>query len=178
MTDTDLAARPSEAHVRTSSGPVDTSRIVGWGVDANPRNDPTYSYRDRSRDDHSGQWDRPTQQEPDVVLLQSVEHVRLPAVFGTSSPPRYLSGMVRRFAFRWSESNWAHWLLLIGADRMNMVEGLAQDLARGKVPNLPKEMGLRAEWKYDKTGLAKKVAVTTALGAGIFLFVNRRRTQD
>ncbi len=45
MTDTDLAARPSSAQqgtmVRTSSGPVDTSGIIGWGVDADPKNDPT-----------------------------------------------------------------------------------------------------------------------------------------
>ena len=72
MTDTDLAVRPSgEASrtVQTSSGPVDTSAIVGWGVDADPENDPTYPYRDRSKDDHSGEWDRPTQQEPQVELL-------------------------------------------------------------------------------------------------------------
>src|SRR3712207_1345409 len=120
MTDTDLATRPqdttAEPMVRTSGGPVDTSSIIGWGVDADPQNDPTYSYRDRSCDDHSGEWTRPPLQEPDVELLQSVEHKQLPAVFGTSSPPKWISGMMRRAAFRWSESNWAHWLLLMGAD--------------------------------------------------------------
>src|SRR3712207_5819521 len=116
MSDTGLAVRPSNP-----AKAVDTSRIVGWGVDANPQNDPTYPYRDRSEDDHSGEWQRPTQQEPRVEVLQSVEHKWLPAVFGTSSPPRAVSGSMRRLAFRWSESNWAHWLLLIGADRVNMV---------------------------------------------------------
>jgi hypothetical protein len=144
----------------------DTALIVGWGADADTRNDPTYPYRDRSKDDHSGEWERPTQQEPQVELLQSVEHKRLPAVFGTSSPPSGVSGSMRRLAFRWSESNWAHWLLLIAADRVNMVEGLVEDLSRGHIPNIPREMGVPAEWKHNKTGLLKKIAVTALIVGG------------
>src|SRR5690606_40257594 len=45
----------------------------------------------------------------------------------------------RRLAFRKSESNLLHWMLLLGADRLNMVEGLVQDLGRGRVPNIPAE---------------------------------------
>jgi hypothetical protein len=176
MTDTDLALRPAEAGsttVQTSSGEVDTSAIPGWGVDANPKNDPTYPYRDRSADDRSGEWARPTRQEPEVELLQSVEHKQLPAVFGTSSPPQYVSGAMRRVAFRWSESHWAHWLLLMGADRVNMVEGLVEDLARLKVPNIPKEMGVPAEWKHNKKRLAVKVGAA-ALIVGAWAAWRRR----
>jgi hypothetical protein len=144
--------------------PVDTSKIPGWAVDADPENDPTYPYRDRSKDEGPGMnWQRPTQQTSDVEILQSVEHVRRPAVFGTSSPPRALSGMIRRLAFRWSESNWLHWLMLMGADRVDMVEGVVQDLGRGKVPNIPAEMGARAEWQHNKPGLVKKTAVVLAV---------------
>ena len=160
--------------IAAANTPIDPTSVVGWGVDADPKNDPTYSYRDRSQDDHSGEWRRPPQQEPDVEILQSVEHKQLPAVFGTSSPPRYLSGMMRRAAFRWSESNWAHWLILIGADRVNMVEGLVEDLARGKIPNVPKEMGIRAEWKHNKTGLAKKAAVAAVIGGALFAWSRKR----
>jgi hypothetical protein len=145
----------------------DTALIVGWGADADTRNDPTYPYRDRSKDDHSGEWRRPTQQEPDVELLKSVEHKWLPAVFGTASPPSGVSGSMRRLAFRWSESNWSHWLLLIAADRVNMVEGLVEDLGRGHLPNIPKEMGLPAEWRHNKTGLMKKLAVAAVIGGSI-----------
>ena len=172
MSDTQLAVSPSRGApttVQTSSGAVDVSSIVGWGVDADPDNDPTYSYRDRSADDHSGQWKRPAQQQPQVELLKSVEHKQLPAVFGTASPPKWISGMMRRAAFRWSESNWAHWMLLMGADRVNMVEGLVQDLARAKIPNIPKEMGVPAEWRHNKTGLAKKVGVAALIGGAVFL---------
>lgn len=160
--------------VQTSTGPVDTSGIVGWGADANPQNDPTYPYRDRSTDDHSGKWTRPSQQQPKVEVLQSIEHVRLPAVFGTSSPPRWLSGAMRRLAFTRSESNWAHWLLLMGADRVNMLEGLLQDFAQAKVPNIPKEMGIRAEWQHNKKGLAIKIGVAAVAGGAIFAWSRSR----
>ena len=175
MASTDLVARSADTSVRTSSGVVDTSSIIGWGVDADPKNDPTYSYRDRSADDHSGGWTRPTQQQPQVEILQSIEHKQLPAVFGTSSPPRYVSGVMRRAAFRWSESNWAHWMLLMGADRVNMVEGLVEDLVRGRIPNIPKEMGMPAEWRHNKTGLAKKVGVAALISGGVFALLKLRK---
>jgi hypothetical protein len=73
---------------------------------------------------------------------------------------------MRRLAFRWSESNWAHWLLLIAADRVNMVEGLVEDFSRGHIPNIPKEMGVPAEWRHNKTGLLKKMAVAAVIVGG------------
>jgi hypothetical protein len=180
MTDTQVAvpATGSAPHrIRTSAGVVDTSTIVGWGVDADPRNDPTYPYRDRSGEDHSGKWVRPAQQVPDVEILKSVEHKQLPAVFGTASPPKWVSGGMRRLAFRWTESHWAHWLLLMGADRVNMVEGLVEDLAHARIPNIPKEMGFRAEWKHNKTGFARKVAVAAVIGGALFAW-GRSRDRD
>jgi hypothetical protein len=158
---------------------VDTSRIPGWGVDADPDNDPTYPYRDRAADDRSGKWQRPPQQEPEVEVLRSIEHKQLPAVFGTSTPPSGLSGVIRRGAFKYSESHWLHWLMLMGADRINVVEGVAQDLARLKLPNIPAEMGIRSEWRHNKRGLATKVAVTAAVaGAGYALFRWARSDRD
>ena len=160
----------------TPSRTVDTSKIPGWGVDADPENDPTYPIRDRSQDDGlSFNWQRPTRQETDVEILQSIEHKTRPSVVGTSTPPRWLSGMIRRFAFRYSESNWWHWLLLMGADRINVVEGVVQDLGRGKIPNIPAEMGARAEWKHNKKGFVTKAAITVALTAGIVALIRSRR---
>ena len=181
MTDTDLALRPAAtppAVIETSATAIDTSSIVGWGVVANPQNDPTYPYRDRSGDDHSGTWVRPAQQQPQTEVLQSVEHKQLPAVFGTASPPKWISGMMRRLAFRWTESHWAHWLLLMGADRVNMVEGLVQDVGRGKIPNIPREMGVPAEWKHNKTGLVKKVAVAAVIGGAIFALASSSKKDE
>ena len=175
MADNDLQTRSSKnSIVETSATAIDTSKIPGWGVDADPANDPTYPYRERSRDDHSGQWRRPARQEPEVELLQSVEHKQLPAVFGTASPPKYFSGWMRRLAFRWTESHWAHWMILMGADRVNMVEGLVEDVVRGKVPNIPKEMGVPAEWRHNKTGLVKKIGIAALIGGSLFALTRMR----
>ena len=157
--------------------PIDAESVVGWGVDADPENDPTYPYRDRSQDEGlTRKWERPPLQSSDVEILQSIEHIRQPAVFGTAVPPRGVSGLIRRAAFRWSESNWLHWLMLMGADRINVVEGLVEDLARARIPNIPAEMGIRSEWKHNRKGLAKKVAVTAVVTAvALALFSRRRR---
>src|SRR5690606_41949850 len=99
---------------------------------------------ERGQDDQRGTGDRPPPQTADADLLQSIEPTQRPAVFGTSTPPSGLSGMMRRAAFKKSESNLLHWLLLLGADRVNMVEGVVKDFGHGRVPNIPGEMGLRA----------------------------------
>ena len=138
----------------TKANVADRSAIPGSGVDADPENDPTYPYREREKDDHSGERPRPTVQRSDVEILQSIEHKRRPAVFGTSTPPSGLSGMLRRGAFRYSESHLAHWLMLMGADRVNMVEGIVQDLRRGENPQHPRRDGhaLRMEAQPQGTG--------------------------
>jgi hypothetical protein len=160
---------------RSDGGQIDTSRIPGWGVDADADNDPTYPYRARDKDDHSGEWDRPTQQGAEVEVLRSIEHKRLPAVFGTTVPPSGVSGVLRRAAFKYSESNWAHWLLLMGADRVNVVEGVLQDIGRGKIPNVPAEMGVRSEYRHNKRGLATKLAVIGGVAAVAAVALSRRK---
>ncbi len=163
----------SDLATRTQTA-IDPANVPGWGVDADPRNDPTYPYREREKDDHSGVWERPPQQETTTEVLQSIEHVRRPAVVGTSTPPAGLSGIIRRFAFQWSESNLVHWMLLLAADRINVAEGVLADTRHGKIPNVAAEMGGRAEWKHNKQGLAVKIAVGAAvLGLGALLFSRR-----
>ena len=44
-----------------------------------------------------------------------------------------------------------------------MVEGIVADLSRGRIPNLPAEMGLAADLRHDRSGLMRKLAV----GAGV-----------
>jgi hypothetical protein len=139
---------------------IDPTTVLGWGVDAEPDNDPTWPMRDRSKDDKGGMnWPRPPQQQPQVEILRSVEHNRLPAVVGTSTPPRGLSGAIRRAAFKYSESQWMHWLMLIFADRVNVVEGNLGDLGRGRLPNHFREMGLRSEWRFRRGRLIAGAAV-------------------
>ncbi|HEU0045390.1 hypothetical protein [Sphingomonas sp.] len=158
---------------------IDTATIPGWGVDADPANDPTYPMRHVEDQTRGLSWERPALQEPDVEVLQSIEHARRPAVTGTSTPPRGVSGMIRRVAFKRSESDWLHWLMLMGADRINVVEGVVADLAQGKVPNVPAEMGARAEWRHNKRGFALKAGAVAALGGGlVYAFRGRRRHES
>ncbi len=158
---------------------VDTATIPGWGVDRDVGNNPTYPMRHIEDQATRGlEWQRPAQQPAEVEILQSIEHNRRPAVVGTSTPPSGLSGMLRRLAFRRSESDWWHWLLLMGADRINMVEGVVEDLGRGTVPNIPAEMGARAEWRHNKRGFAIKTGVTLAIGAALVLAIRGRRSDD
>ncbi|WP_199860319.1 hypothetical protein [Sphingomonas sp. CFBP 8760] len=158
---------------------VDTASIPGWGSDADPGNDPTYPMR--RIDDQSSRgmdWDRPAPQTPTVEVLSSIEHRRLPAVTGTATPPSGISGALRRLAFRRSESDWWHWLLLMGADRINVVEGVVEDLGRGRVPNIPAEMGIRAEWRHNRKGLATKLGIVAAGALAGYLLVRGSRDGD
>ena len=156
---------------------INPATVPGWGVDADPQNDPTYPIRHIGDQKTRGlTWGRPALQRPDVEILRSIEHNRLPAVVGTSTPPSGLSGMLRRYAFRRSESDWWHWLLLMGADRVNVVEGMVDDLRGGAVPNIPAEMGIGAEWQYNRARFLTKVGAVAAASLAAILIVRARRT--
>ena len=152
-------------------------QIPGWGVDADPKNEPTYPMKKYTGDDHKRlNWERPIQQEASVEVLKSNERPNLSAVIGTSTPPSGLSGALRRYAFKYSESAYGHWLPLVLADRVNVVEGIIDDLRRGHIPNIIAERGWGAEWKYNRKAFTQKLvigaAVTTAL---IVLLANRKK---
>jgi hypothetical protein len=152
--------------------------IPGWGIDADPDNRPNYPMKNYTGADFERlKYERPVQQTRTVEVLHSNERPGLSSVFGTSSPPSGLSGAIRRFAFRYSESTYSHWLPLVLADRINVVEGIVQDLKKGIVPNLIAERGWKAEWKYNRNGFIKNIAVGVAITAGIILFLSRKRSK-
>ncbi len=152
------------------------THIKGWGVDIDPENDPTYPMKNPRTDaEQLGYtWQRPAQQPQTVEVLQTNERPNLPAVFGTSSPPSGLSGAIRRYAFTFSESNIMHWIPLIVADRVNMVEGLMDDLLHGTVQNFTKEKGLTAPQEPNKTDLMTNVLIGTAVTIGVMLILRGR----
>ncbi len=158
--------------------PIDQRQIRGWGVDADPRNDPTYPMKKRNNGEHAGySWERPAQQPSTVEVLHSNERPNLTAVFGTSTPPRALSGLLRRLAFRYSESSYGHWLPLMLADRIGVVEGVIGDLAHGRLPNIPGELGWKAEWQHNRASLVRRVVLRTAL-VGVAVALVRRRAAN
>ena len=154
----------------------DPSQIKGWGVDADPNNDPTYPMKHRNNGEHAGySWERPLQQPITVEILHSNERPDVTSVFGTSTPPLALSGVLRRIAFRYSESSYGHWLPLMLADRVSVVEGVLSDLKHGHVPNVFAERGWKAEWKHNRIGLARRILVRVVLiSAAVAYFSSRR----
>lgn len=158
---------------------ADYSHINGWGIDADPLDVPAYPMKKRTENDNKGMiWERPPQQPELVEILHSNERPSVSAVFGTPNPPTGLSGHLRRFAFRYSESNWIHWLALLAADRINIMEGIRDDLQNGHIPDLVAEHGLKSELKYNKPGLIRKVVTGAAVIALLVVCVNARSRDD
>ncbi len=150
--------------------------IPGWGIDADPKNEPTYPMKHYTGDDHERlNYSRPPLQPETVEVLHSNERPNLTAVFGTSSPPSGLSGAIRRYAFKYSEGSWGHWLPLLFADRVNMVEGIVDDLIHGHIPNIWAEKGYNAEWKYNKKGLVVKLATTAAVVFAVSVLLSKKK---
>lgn len=144
------------------------AHIKGWGVDADPTNEPTHPMKHYTGDDHKRlNYERPPLQAETVEVLHSNERPNLPAVFGTSVPPSGLSGALRRWAFKSSENEYGHWLPLLLADRVNEIEGIVDDIKKGHVPNIFAEKGWRTEFKHNPQGVVKTVligaVVTTVL---------------
>lgn len=148
--------------------------IKGWGIDADPKNEPTYPMKNYTGDDHKRlNYTRPALQEVKTEILHSNERPNITAVFGTASPPSGFSGILRRYAFKHSESSYRHWLPLMAADRINMIEGVLEDLSHGHIPNVFAEKGWKAEWKYNRTKLLTKIAVDTAAVVAIVFLLTR-----
>jgi hypothetical protein len=120
--------------------------IPGWGVDLDHDDRPSVP-RERFDPDASGaHWDLPDRQPQKWTRERSLEHLVLTPVFGTSCPPRGLSGAIRRLAYaRYSEATAAHWLLLLAADRVDSKEAMLRSLLAGRPDNPVAETGVLSE---------------------------------
>ena len=151
-----------------------TSSIAGWGSDLDVAKRPGVP-RDKAPDigpEHL--YIDITRQQPPHRIHKSTEHAQLTPVFGTSCPPKGLSGRIRDVAYRYSEGRLVRWIGLMFADRVDMVEGVVEDFARLRPPNVVREMGLRSEWQHNRKGVLKAAAVT-AVAAGLAYWLVRRR---
>ncbi len=151
------------------------SHIKGWGIDADSKNDPTYPMKHRNGSNGKVRK-RPKQQSVEGEILHSNERPSISAVYGVGPAPSGLSGIIRRFAFKYTENEYLHWLPLIFADRVNEVEGILQDISHGKFPNIIAEKGWPAQWKYDRKTMVTKIAVGVAITGGVILMLSRRHT--
>src|SRR5918995_3745504 len=157
----------------------DPSQIKGWGVDTDQKNDPTYQMNHRNDGEHAGySGEQPPQQPSAIEVLHSIERPNVTSVYGTSTPPSGLSGVIRRIAFRYSESSYGHWLPLVLADRVSVVEGVLGDLTQGRVPNVFAERGWKAEWKHNRTSLLRRVLLGACLISAIVAYFGSRRANS
>ena len=151
-------------------------RIKGWGSDLDPATRPGVP-RDKAPEiGVESLYPRFQRQVPKVKIHKSNEHGKLTPVFGTSCPPQGLSGAIRDFAYRFSEGRLAHWQVLMLADRVNVVEDILGDLAQLRVPNLVKEIGLGAQWRYNRAGLIKSAAIAGLCVVALMAYRRSRRS--
>lgn len=154
----------------------DYKAIPGWGMDADPENEPTYPMKNWTGDDHNRiRYERSEQQPQDVEILMSIERPAITRVFGNTVPPSGLSGMIRRYAFRNSEDRYRHWIPLILADRVNHIEGVIDDIRRGHFPDLIQERGLAMEWKHNRANMIKKAAAAAVIGTLLLAWMRRKK---
>jgi hypothetical protein len=153
-------AVPAPGH-STANLPGDYRNINGWGADLDPKNRPSVP-KELPSDVMTARGDVKHWQKPRVKVFRSNEHPDLTPVFGESCPPSGLSGLLRAYAYQFGEASNRHWLTLVLADRVNVVERLVGDVFRGKPDHYIKEKAWSAKLKYDPGATLRR---TLTLGA-------------
>jgi hypothetical protein len=130
-------------------------RIPGWGVDLDPKDRPSVPQERFDLDATGAHWEFPERQPEKWPRERSIEHAFLTPVFGTSTPPRGLSGVIRKFAYRYSEARAAHWLILLAADRVDSIEAHLGSLLTTRPDNPITETGVLSE--FSRGGISSRV---------------------
>ena len=130
------------------------ARIPGWGADLDPADRPSVP---KLRPEETGaHWDFPERQPETWPRERSIEHKFLTPVFGTSCPPKGVSGAIRRLAYRrYSEGRAAHWLLLMAADRVDATGSTLRSFASRHPDNPLTETGVLSEISHH--GLSSRL---------------------
>ncbi|MDB5856213.1 MAG: hypothetical protein JWR22_4254 [Herminiimonas sp.] len=163
---------------RANTETADHSHIKGWGADLDHKNRPAYPM-ERTPPRLEGAHEHGLVDQPlKVKVFHSTERPGVTPIFGTSTPPSGLSGMIREAAYKLSENDIRHWLILMFADRVNVVEGIGADLMQGRIPNIFAEMGLNAEWKHNRAGLIRKVAIASTLAGVTYMLLRRKQPRS
>ena len=123
------------------------ARIAGWGADLDKEDRP--SVPKLKFLDTGAWWDFPERQPEKWPRERSVEHRFLTPVFGTAQPPSGVSGIMRRFAYKFSEGRALHWLILLYADRVDAAEHHIRSMATLRPDNPITETGIKAEWTHN-----------------------------
>ncbi len=132
------------------------ARIPGWGVDLDPEHRPSVPQERFDPGLSGAHWDFPERQPEKWPRERSMEHKFLTPVFGTSCPPKGVSGMMRKYAYRrFSEGRAAHWLILIAADRVNALGSHLRSFVSLRPDNPVTESGVLSEFSHH--GITSRV---------------------
>jgi hypothetical protein len=188
-----MAYTPDKPKLAESSEEL-RARIPGWGVDLDPRDRPSVPKERFDPSFGGAHWEFPERQPERRPRERSIEHAFLTPVFGTSCPPRGLSGMMRKYAYaKYSEGRAAHWLLLLASDRVDTLESTLRSFLSRRPDNPITETGVRSE--FGRRGLKSRlgqhrtdavhqvldpiiVAAPWVLGAGLAYTIVRRLTRS
>src|SRR3954470_24180685 len=122
------------------------ARIPGWGADLNPKDRPSVPRLQLDPTLSGAHWDFPERQPEKWPRERSIEHKFLTPVFGTSCPPKGLSGAIRKYSYaKYSEGRAAHWLLLILADRVDAAGSTLRSFVSAHPDNPVTETGVLSE---------------------------------
>ncbi len=123
-------------------------RIPGWGADLGEEHRRTW----QELEDYGptgAHWTMPERQGDDPRRERSIEHLHLPAVYGTAQPLHGLSGWIRSVSYRrFGEGRLAHWMLLILADRVEAVGAHLRSAATAQPDNPVTQTGVLSEPRY------------------------------
>lgn len=154
---------PAPEHVM-STVPADYKQVPAWGIDMEHQQ----SYRKELPSDVENvrgpvqEW-----QIPHDKVHMSVEHPNLTPVFGTSCPPRGLSGSMRDYAYKFGEGTNRHWMTLIFADRVDILESTVIDAFRGHPDRFVQEKGWKANMKYGISPSAQRALTIGSVILGV-----------
>ncbi|GAA3334805.1 hypothetical protein GCM10020358_00650 [Amorphoplanes nipponensis] len=143
----------SERPPRPESNDQLRARIPGWGVDLDPRDRPAVPKERLDPALAGAPGEFPARQPEEQPRERSIEHAELTPVFGTSCPPKGLSGVIRRYAYgQYSEGRAAHWLLLLAADRVDTVESTLRSFVSTRPDNPITQTGVLSEFTHHGIG--------------------------
>lgn len=158
------------------------SHIKGWGVDLDGANRPGIPRELNQENVLSPNHHRAirSKQKPGPNVNLTLERSEITPVMGNARSPELVSQFIRKAAFTFSEDSLRHWMLLLMADRLNMMEGWIEDILKGQMPMLLPRMESRTgdhfrrmlqqgpKSKQEKAMVA--AAAFTLLGAGFLAY--------
>lgn len=168
-------AAPAQGHVQRPL-PADYRQVKGWGVDLDPKNRPMVP-REVPSNVETVRGEVRDWQTPREKIHVSNEHPDITPVFGTSAPPRGLSGLLRDYAFEYGEGTNRHWMTLLLADRIDVIEHMIGDAFRGEPDHYAEERGSAA---FARHGDGRRLygwlgaAAMAAVGVGVLMRVAAR----